>query len=57
MVGDAVSRRVEWKRSFPRDSAGTYSAVEGQSPPAKSTNTVSPAPPAAAPPSTVPTSQ
>jgi hypothetical protein len=57
MVGDAVSRRVQQKRSFPRDSAGTYSAEEGQSPPAKSTNTVSPAPPAAAPPSTVPTSQ
>jgi hypothetical protein len=57
MVGDAVSHRVQRKRSFPRDSAGTYSAEEGQSPPAKSTNTVSPAPPAAAPPSIVPTSQ
>ena len=40
-----------------RDSAGTYSAVEGPSPPAKSTNTVSPAPPAAASASTVPASQ
>ena len=57
MVGDGVSRRVQWKRCIPRDSAGTYSAVEGLSPPAKSTNIVSPAPPAAAPPSTVPTSQ
>ena len=57
IVGSAVTRRVKRKRICPRDSAGTYSAVEGPSPPAKSTNTVSPAPPAAASASTVPASQ
>ena len=57
IVGNGVTHRVQWKRIFPRDSAGTYSAVEGPGPPAKSTNTVSPAPPAAASPSTVPASQ
>ena len=57
IVGNGVTRRVQRKRIFPRDFAGTYSAVEGPSPPAKSTNIVSLAPPAAAPPSTVPTSQ
>ena len=55
--GSVVTRRVKWKRICPRDSAGTYSAVEGQSPSAKSTNTVSPAPPAAASASTVPAYQ
>ena len=45
------------KRFCHRDSAGTYSTVEGPSPPAKSTNIVSPAPPIAAFASTVPTSQ
>ena len=45
---------MKQERFCPRDSAGTYSAVEGPSPPAKSTNTVSPAPPAAASASTVP---
>ena len=45
------------KRICHPDSAGTYSAVEGPSPPAKSTNTVSPAPPAVASASTVPASQ
>ena len=45
------------KRICRLDSAGTYSAVEGPSPPAKSTNIVSPAPPAAASASTVPASQ
>jgi hypothetical protein len=57
IVGNGVTRRVQRKRICPRDSAGTYSAVEGPSPPAKSTNTVSPAPPAAASASTVPASQ
>ena len=57
IVGNGVTRRVIWKRICPRDSAGTYSAVEGPSPPAKSTNTVSPTHLAAAPPSIVPTSQ
>ena len=57
IVGSAVTRRVKQKRIFPRDSGGTYSAVEGPSPPAKSTNIVSPAPPAAAFASTVPASQ
>src|SRR6266516_8116506 len=57
VVGNGVTRRVQRRRICPRDSAGTYSAVEGPSPSAKSTNTVSPTPPAAAPPSTVPTSQ
>ena len=56
IVGNGVTPRVKRKR-IPRDSAGTYSAVEGPSPPAKSTNTVSPAPPAAASSSTVPASQ
>ena len=54
IVGSAVTRRVKRKRFCRRDSAGTYSAVEGPSPPAKSTNTVSPAPPAAASASIVP---
>ena len=49
IVGSGVTRRVKWKRICHPDSAGTYSAVEGPSPPAKSTNTVSPAPRAAAP--------
>ena len=57
IVGSVVTRRVKRKRFCRRDSAGTYSAVEGPSPPAKSTNTVSPAPPAAASTSTVPASQ
>ena len=57
IVGNGVTRRVQWKRICPRDSSGTYSAVEGPSPPAKSTNTVSLAPPAAATASTVPASQ
>ena len=57
IVGSAVTRRVKLKRFCRRYSAGTYSAVEGPSPPAKSTNTVSPAPPAAASASTVPASQ
>ena len=57
IVGSVVTRRVKRKRLSHRDSAGTYSAVEGPSPPAKSTNTVSPAPPAAASASTVPASQ
>ena len=57
IVGSAVTRRGKRKRFCRRDSAGTYSAVEGPSPPAKSTNTVSPAPPAAASASTVPASQ
>ena len=57
IVGSVVTRRVKRKRFCRRDSAGTYSAVEGPSPPAKSTNTVSPAPPAAASASTVPASQ
>ena len=45
------------KRFCRRDSAGTYSAVEGTSPLAKSRNTVSPAPPTAASASTVPAPQ
>ena len=53
IVGSAVTRRVKRKSFCRRDSAGTYSAVEGPSPPAKSTNIVSPAPPAAASASTV----
>ena len=57
IVGNGVTRRVKRKRFCHRDSAGTYSAVEGPSPPAKSTNTVSPAPPAAASAETVPASQ
>ena len=57
IVGSGVTRRVKWKRICRWDSAGTYSAVEGPSPPAKSTNTVSPAPPATACASTVPASQ
>ena len=57
IVGSAVARRVKRKRICRRDSAGTYSAVEGPSPPAKSTNTVSRAPPDAASPSIVPASQ
>ena len=56
-VGNGVTRRVKWKRICPRDSAGTYGAVEGPSPSAKSTNKVSPAPPSAASASTVPASQ
>ena len=57
MLGNGVTRRVQQKRIYPRDSAGTYSAVEGPSPPAKSTNIVSPAPLAATSASTVPASQ
>ena len=57
IVGSAVTRPVKQKMFCRRDSTGTYSAVEGPSPPAKSTNTVSPAPPAAASTSTVPASQ
>ena len=57
IVASAVTHRVKRKRICHRDSAGTYSVVEGPSPPAKSTNTVSPAPPAAASASTVPASQ
>ena len=45
------------KKFYRRDFAGTYSAVEGPSAPAKSTNTVSPAPLAAASASIVPASQ
>ena len=52
-----VTHRVKRKRICRPDSAGTYSAVEGPSPPAKSTSTVSPTPPAAASASTVPASQ
>ena len=40
IVGNGVTRWVQRKMIFPRDSAGTYSAVEGPSPPAKSTNTI-----------------
>ena len=57
IVGNGVTRRVQRNRICPGDSAGTYSAVEGPSPPAKSTNTVSPAPPATPSASTVPASQ
>ena len=57
IVGSGVTRRVKRKRIGHPDSAGTYSAVEGPSPPAKSTNTVSPAPPAATFASIVPASQ
>ena len=57
IVGSAVTRRAKRKRICHPDSAGTYSAVEGPSPLAKSTNTVSPAPPAAASASTVLASQ
>ena len=57
IVGNGITRRVKRKRIFPGDSTGTYSAVEGPSPLAKSTNTVSPAPPAAASASTIPASQ
>ena len=56
MVGVGVRCWLQGKKSLPRDSAGSYSATKRQSPSAKSTNTVSPAPPAATPPSTVPTS-
>ena len=57
IVGSGVTRWVQQKRICPRDSAGTYSAVEGPSPLAKSTNTVSPTPPTIASASTVPASQ
>ena len=57
IVGSVVTRWVERKRICRRDSIGTYSVVEGTSPSAKSTNTVSPAPPVAASASTVPSSQ
>ena len=57
IVGSGVTRRVKQKRICRPDSAGTYSAVEGPSPLAKSTNTVSPAPKAAASASTVLASQ
>lgn len=57
IVGNGVTRRVKGKRICPRDSASTYSVIEGPSPPAKSTNIVSPAPLAAASTSTVPSSQ
>ena len=57
IVGNGVTRRVQRKMIFPRDPAGTYNAIEGPSPPTKSTNTVSPAPPAATSASTIPASQ
>ena len=57
IVGSVVTRRVKRKRVCRRDSAGTYSVVEGPSPATKSTNTVSPAPPVAASASTVLASQ
>ena len=57
IVGSGVTRQVKRKRISRPDSAGTYSAVEGPSPPAKSTNTVSHAPPTAASASTVLASQ
>lgn len=57
IVGNGVTHRVQRKRIYPWDSVGTYSAVEGPSPPAKYTNTVSPTPPAASSASTVPASQ
>ena len=57
VVGNGVTHRMKCKRICPQDSAGTYSAVEGPSPPAKSTNIVSPDPPAAASASTVRASQ
>ncbi len=57
IVGSGVTRRVKRKRICHQDSAGTYSAIKGPRPPAKSTNTVSPAPPAAASASTVPASR
>ena len=57
IVGSVVTRLVKRKRLCRQDSAGTYSAVEGPSPPAKSTNTLSPAPLATASASTVPASQ
>ena len=57
IVGSGVTRRVKRKMICSRDSASTYSAVEGPSPPAKSTNIVSPAPPATTFASTVPASQ
>ena len=57
IVGSGVTRRVKRKRIYRPDSAGTYSAVEGPSPPAKSTNTVLPAPLVAASASTIPASQ
>ena len=57
IVGSDVTRRVKRKRFCRRDSAGTYTAVEGPSPPAKSTNTVSPTLLAAASASIVPASQ
>ena len=57
LVGSGVTCRVKQKRICHPDSAGTYSAVEDPSPSAKSTNTVSPAPPAAASASTVPAYQ
>ena len=57
IVGSVVTRRVKRKRFYRQDSAGTYSAAEGPSSPAKSTNIVSSAPPVAASASTVPASQ
>lgn len=57
IVGSVVTRWVKRKRICCRDSAGTYSAVEGPSPPSKSTNTISPTPPTAASASIVPASQ
>ena len=57
IVGSGVTYRVRRKRICRQDSAGTYSAIEGPSPPAKSTNTLSPAPPAATSASIVPGSQ
>ena len=57
IVGSDVTHRMKRKRFCRRDSAGTYSAVEGPSPPAKSINIVSPAPPAATSASTVLASQ
>ena len=57
IVGNGVTRRVKRKRICPRDSTGTYSAVQGPSRPAKSTNTVSLVPPAATSTSTLPAYQ
>ena len=48
---------MKQKRIGRPDSVGTYRAVEGPSPPTKSTNTVSPAPLAATSTSTVPAAQ
>ena len=57
IVGSGVTCRVKRKRIGRPDSVGIYSAVEGPSPPAKSTNAVSPTSPAATSASTIPASQ